>query len=323
MYLEGVRIDSNSRQMRTGMHRGWYQVAFERELRGKLTPAVIGDLQLVLVRMDSGIKAFDAACPHRGAHLAYGGKLDGEVITCPFHGNRIGLSPSAPCSLKARGYRTLEAGGLVFVLLSDRHENGFTDFMAGLQPNHFFVQGFTLTANAPAELVVENGFDRCHFHSVHGLKSSPDLQLLPHEQGSLLIEATFRAGAFENAWHNNPEEQNGSRIGFLAHVFSPNLCVTRLGAGQDQYLVISGATPNGDGRCTIRVSVAVPAGPSGRPPSEQAVRALLRDSKLAYEQDMVIWEHRIHDAPSQLDPSDNLVLEYHRYCQRFLEPERL
>ena len=31
----------------------------------------------------------DAYCPHLGAHLAYGGKVDGECIDCPFHGWRF------------------------------------------------------------------------------------------------------------------------------------------------------------------------------------------------------------------------------------------
>jgi hypothetical protein len=220
---------------------------------------------------------------------------------------------------KVRGYRTLTVGGLVFALLSEQHENGFSRFMEPLSETHFFVQGFTLKANTPAEMVLENGFDRAHFRHVHGLRTDPDLHLAPSENGELVVEGTFQSSAFDGGWHKDAPELASTKIGFLARMFSPNLCVSRLGEGPDHHLVISGATPNADGSCTIRVSVAVPAGADGRPPSEQAIRALLRDSKLAYEQDIAIWEHRVPNAPSRFHADDDLVIEFHRYCKGFLK----
>lgn len=308
--------------MQVGFFRGWYQVAFERELTEKLTPVTVGRLPLVLVRTQDGYQAYDAICPHRGAHLAYGGQLDGDAVRCPFHGHRIGLGEDCGGEYRVRGYRTLSVGGLVFVLLDERHENGFTRLMDGLNETYFFVQGFTLKANTPAEMVVENGFDRAHFRHVHGLRSDPDLHLVPGENGELIVQGTFQASAFDSGWHNDAPEQVSTEIGFLARMFSPNLCVSKLGEGAAHHLVISGATPNADGTCTIRVSVAVPAGADGRAPSEQAIRALLRDSKLAYEQDMVIWEHRVPDAPSRFHATDDLVIEFHRFCKEFLEVDR-
>jgi 3-ketosteroid 9alpha-monooxygenase subunit A len=308
--------------MQAGFFRGWYQVGFERELKDTLTPVAVGRLPLVLVRGRDGFQAYDAVCPHRGAHLAYGGQLEGDAIRCPFHGHRIGLGEDCGGEFKVRGYRTLSVGGLVFVLFSERHENGFSRLMEQLNDTHFFVQGFTLKANTPAEMVVENGFDRGHFRHVHGLNTDPDLHLAPSDNGELIVEGTFQAGAFDSGWHNDAPDRTSTKIGFLARMFSPNLCVSRLGDGPAHHLVISGATPNGDGSCTIRVSVAAPAGADGRAPSEQAIRALLRDSKLAYEQDMVIWEHRAPDAPSRFHADDDLVIEFHRFCKTFLEAHR-
>jgi len=308
--------------MSANLYRGWHQIAFERELRDRLTPAALGHLPLVLIRDQDRVHAVDAVCPHRGAHLAYGGKLDGDAIVCPFHGHRIGIGETPGCEYMVRRYRTLTVGGLVFVLPDERHDNGFTALMEELNRTHFFVQGFTLVAHAPAELVVENGFDRRHFEFVHALKSTPNLRLGPGGHGELVIQGDFQAAAFESNWHPGGEGQASTEIGFLARVFSPNVCVSRLGEGESEHLVISGATPNGDGRCTIRVSVAVRARSDGRPPSESAIRALLRDSKLAYEQDLAIWEHRVHDAPSRFDDEDDLVIEFHRFCKNFLEAER-
>ena len=68
------------------MYAGWYRVAFTPDATEEVSPAEIGSLPLVLVKTPDGIGAFDAVCPHRGAHLGYGGRLDGGVIVCPFHG---------------------------------------------------------------------------------------------------------------------------------------------------------------------------------------------------------------------------------------------
>ena len=243
----------------------------------------------------------------------------GDAIRCPFHGHRIGLGEECEGEFKVRGYRTVSVGGLVFALLSERHENGFSQLMEQLSATHFFVQGFTMQAKTPAEMVVENGFDRGHFKHVHGLRSEPDLHLVPSESGELIVQGTFQTSAFDSGWHKDAPEETNAKIGFLARMFSPNLCVSRLGEGPDHHLVISGATPNGDGTCTIRVSVAVPADAEGKAPPERMIRALLRDSKLAYEQDLAIWEHRVLDAPSRFHADDDLVIEFHRFCKKFVE----
>src|SRR5690349_2576663 len=75
-----ARGSSTSPFPRNSMYsKGWFQVAFERDLAGDLTPASIGTVRLVLARMASGVRAFAADCPHRGAHLALGGRLDSEA----------------------------------------------------------------------------------------------------------------------------------------------------------------------------------------------------------------------------------------------------
>jgi len=295
------------------LYRGWYQVGFEREIRDKVTPLRIGNLRLLLVKQENEFGAYNATCPHRGAHLAFGGTLDRGAIICPFHGYRIGLGSDSDCQFKTPRYRTLAVGGLLFVLLSERHENGLTRLLEELNATHYLVPGFTMTAQAPAELVVENGFDPAHFQSVHRLKRRPNLKLSPGDSGELHLSGTFYAEAFETAWHNGAVQDAGTEMQFLAQVISPNVCVSRLG----ENTVISGSTPNGDGSCTIRVSVAAPATEDGSPPSQQAIRALLRDSKLAYEQDLVIWENRIHDAPNRLTPEDGLILAFHEFCTHF------
>src|SRR5262249_43219667 len=66
---------------------GWFQVAYSDELGpGQVLPLSYFDRELVLFRTASGEpRLLDAFCPHLGAHLGYGGKVEGECIRCPLH----------------------------------------------------------------------------------------------------------------------------------------------------------------------------------------------------------------------------------------------
>lgn len=70
---------------------GWFQVAWSDEVAaGDVRPMRYFARDLVCYRSDEGaVRVFDAFCPHLGAHLGYGGTLDGDAIVCPFHGWRF------------------------------------------------------------------------------------------------------------------------------------------------------------------------------------------------------------------------------------------
>jgi nitrite reductase/ring-hydroxylating ferredoxin subunit len=302
--------------------RGWQQVAFTRELEADLTPADVGGLPLVLVRRGGTVTAYDAVCPHRGANLAYGGRLDRDVIVCPFHGRRIGLGADCGKRYRVRAYRTLELGGCVFVLMSDEHENGFTEFLERLVPTHVFAPGFTLQAPIDPEYVIENAFDTDHFTTVHGISRRPRMKVSPGPHGELSVEALFTA-AGRRAWHARPGRDGGGGAAepvdfrFFGSVFCPNIVATELGEAGSSHVVITAATAAGERSCVIRVTVAVRLGPNGEEPPDEVILALLRDSRLAFEQDMEIWAHLVPDAPTRPAASDRPVLEYRRYCDSF------
>lgn len=301
------------------MYLGWHQVAFTREIAEELRAVQVGELPLVLVRTRERLRAFDAACPHRGAHLAYGGCLDGEIIVCPFHGRRIGLGNDSPSGYHVREYPVLDVGGSVFVLLSERFEHGFTPYMHGLDETHYFVPGFTLPARVAPEYVIENVFDTDHFHAVHGISRRPHLEVRPGADGHLAVEAIFRTSR-PNPWQQAPAGEDPVETRFLARVFSPTLCASELGSGDHRHVVVTAATPTADGGCVIRVTLAFPPPDGGGPPDADLVRSLMRDSKTAFEQDMVVWEHLVPGAPSRLEASDRPVIEYRAFCERFLPP---
>jgi phenylpropionate dioxygenase-like ring-hydroxylating dioxygenase large terminal subunit len=55
--------------------------------QGKLYRYSVADEELITRRNAAGqLQVFDAFCPHQGAHLGHGGRLEGECLRCPFHG---------------------------------------------------------------------------------------------------------------------------------------------------------------------------------------------------------------------------------------------
>jgi 3-ketosteroid 9alpha-monooxygenase subunit A len=303
------------------MYGGWYRVAFTQETNGDVTPAAIGPLRLVLVRRPDGIAAYDAVCPHRGAHLGYGGTLAGDVVVCPFHGRRIGLGEQSGRPYWVRAYRTLDVGGSVFVLLSEQHENGLTAFIERLAPTHYFVPGFVLAARVAPEYVIENVFDTDHFRAVHGISRRPQLQVRQGDNGELSVEAVFETRK-PNPWQEGytaAHDGGGVKTRFLAHVFSPTLCASELGEEGSAQIVFTSATPTPDGSSIIRVSLAVTATAEGEPPPEEFILALMRDSRKAFEQDMVVWEHLAPEAPVRYARSDRPIIEYRKFCERLVD----
>ena len=72
---------------------------------------------------DGDAHVLDAHCPHLGAHLAVGGKVEGECLRCPFHGWLFegddgrcveipyGEGERIPAKARARAYPIVERNG--------------------------------------------------------------------------------------------------------------------------------------------------------------------------------------------------------------------
>ena len=67
---------------------GWFMVGWSEEYQpGTVRPLKYFGRDLVAWRGDGGeMHVLDAHCPHLGAHLGHGGKVNGDCIECPYHG---------------------------------------------------------------------------------------------------------------------------------------------------------------------------------------------------------------------------------------------
>jgi 3-ketosteroid 9alpha-monooxygenase subunit A len=296
---------------------GWHQVAFRRDVQEALTPVDVGAHRLMLIDDGGRLGAYDATCPHRGAHLARGGSLDDGVVVCPFHGRRVGLGLDSPPPYCVAAHPTCDYGGAIFVLPRGARDTGLPDYLASLAETHCFVPTFTLDAPVPPQIVIENVFDTDHFTAVHGISRRPSLSVGAGVRGRLEVEAEFETVAPRLWGGERDAAATMVRTHFHANVFSPGLVATELGDEERPHVVITAATARPHRGCTIRVTLAVWDDGEPGSPDRAAVMGLATDSRLAFEQDMAIWQHLDVHAANHLDDADAPVRAFRQFCATF------
>ncbi|TSD57110.1 Rieske (2Fe-2S) protein [Variovorax sp. KBS0712] len=178
---------------------GWFLACFAHELKpGQVRTVAFMGQDLVLYRTHAGlVRVVEPYCPHLGAHLGHGGKVDGEHLVCPLHG--LAFGPDGGCvrtgggdsppraALTARHVREVDGGILVWVDhagLPPTWEMPTQDFEAGSAALYVHQE-----LKGQAHDGVENSADVAHFGWVHGLT---DTQMSYRIDGSL-FEVTLTA----------------------------------------------------------------------------------------------------------------------------------
>jgi phenylpropionate dioxygenase-like ring-hydroxylating dioxygenase large terminal subunit len=111
----------------TVMPTGWFQVGWSHELAvGDVKPLYYFKQHLVVFRTEANeAVVMTAFCPHMGAHLGHGGKVDGCNIVCPYHGwswSAEGYSVKVPATgepstagRRIRKWSVVESNGIIWL----------------------------------------------------------------------------------------------------------------------------------------------------------------------------------------------------------------
>ena len=176
-----------------GMPRGWFQVAWSGEIEnGTARPMRYFGTDLVAYRASEGqLHVLDAHCPHLGAHLGYGGMVEGACLRCPYHGwlyDSNGRNVEIPRTTKPnravriRTWHVRERYGLVFVWYDPQDSApgwelpAIPDVEGGdfLDPYPDLVHTWTGLKIRP-QYIIENTVDIRHQEWVHRSPSAHDL----------------------------------------------------------------------------------------------------------------------------------------------------
>lgn len=307
-------------------HRGWFAVAFSRELRGGhvLTRRVNGR-ELVVFRTASGaVAALDPICPHLGAHLGVGGEVRGETVRCPFHGFRFdaagrcthtGYGTEPPAGLAVGSHATIERTGAVLVWSDpDGGEPGWEPPMADEAGWSSWRTRLIELPGHPVE-TNENAADAGHLAVVHGYRSLETVAPLtadgPTLRATYAMQRPFRAGGRLGIRTRFDIASYG--LGYsLVDVTIPTLHL------RTRHLVL--ATPTDRGRLALRIglSARVPiAGRLGAALSELVAFAAIGPFAHDVHQDVPIWSSKQHLERPRLARGDGPIGRYRTWARQF------
>jgi nitrite reductase/ring-hydroxylating ferredoxin subunit len=300
--------------------RGWFQVAWSDELpAGGVLPLSCFGKELVLFRTEEGVAyVLDAYCPHLGAHLGHGGRVQQGILQCPFHGWRFngqGACVEIPHANKippgaALGAWTVqELDGLLFVHhgpegsqpawqvppLSEASDEGWVLAQKQLWRIRTHVQE-----------IAENIADPTHFRYVHSALSLPEAELSSEGHvfrvDSKLLQPTPRGPVSGRIL----AEAHG--LGYWAIRFTGIVDVT----------FISAATPVGPEHVALRHTFFFRK-PSQPEAINKVGKALVAEIIRQVEEDIPIWENKIYRPRPLLSAGDRSIPALRHWSRQFLE----
>jgi nitrite reductase/ring-hydroxylating ferredoxin subunit len=315
---------------------GWFAVCFTHELQpGAVFARKLFDRDVVLFRTASGQPVIlDAHCPHMGAHLGHGGRVEGEALRCPFHGFRFGVdgrcvsTPYAtkiPPKCNVVGWPVRERNGVVLVW---HHHLGHPPSfeipeydLGGWLP----LRTRTWTISSHPQETSENSVDLGHLAEVHNYHAVDILEDLETDGSYLTIRYAMSRCGF--ALSRSAVTRTEFRIHVHGLGFS-HVEVHELERDiQLRYWVL--CTPTHRDLCELRTActTTIHAAP-GRAHPLLALLPRVPASRLIQKfgfdefchdvaQDFEIWSHKRYVDPPLLANGDGPIGRYRRWCRQF------
>jgi 3-ketosteroid 9alpha-monooxygenase subunit A len=297
---------------------GWYQVGWSAEfLPGAVAPMRYFDQELVCYRgQDGNLRVSDAFCPHLGAHLGYGGKVEGDCITCPMHGwtwgpdgQNVAIPYSRPdrMELSIRHWPVAEVDGLVLLWFGAHgeeptwHPPRFLPEDASLSEDfwelHPACTGEWRDVRFPPQVVTENSCDAAHFRYVHGAAEVPDI--VGFESGDHWFETRFTlrfGGGVPSTWATPEGPVDGT---LTTTAYGLGLAAGRL-CGFDTVYTLASTTPVSFETSDHRATVWVPRRRGDGSPLDETIRdRWAGEQRVQHARDVPIWENMTYvDKPA-------------------------
>jgi nitrite reductase/ring-hydroxylating ferredoxin subunit len=295
---------------------GWFQVGWSAEVGVRdVIRMKYFDRDLVAWRGESGkVTVMDAYCQHLGAHLGFGGTVQGDRIQCPFHGwewDTAGRNVCIPYKDRPNAGRKIPTLPAV-----ERNEAIYVWHDVDGRPPYFEVpdvftgwdDAVTSADYHPAfpgstlfrpglelhpQYVLENGVDFAHFRYVHKVPIVPVFTRQDFAEPVSYVDFTI---SFDGTATSADEISSG------VHAINAGLgiAVTKSWGMLDNRTA-STVTPVDDRTCDVRFSVWIARRPGS---DEQESRAAAqRHAQAVIDQflaDIRIWSHQRYVDPAPL-----------------------
>jgi len=297
---------------------GWFRALYSTELGPcEVRPLHIFGRELVAFRDEEGAShILDAHCRHLGAHLGYGGRVEGRGLRCPFHAWQwdgsgacinIPYAKRIPPGARLRSWTTVERNGLIMIWhhaeeklptfeIPDLPEYGSSEW-SPYEVRRWKVRSRWLDMN-------ENAVDQVHFRYVHGTHTVPRTEV--EMDGPVLrCRSRMKMGTPRG-------EIDG---GIDTTDWGPGFQTVRV-SGIAETLMVNTATPIDDDYTDVSFAYSVKQG-AGRSSRQGVGAALIRDLENQMAQDIVIWENKKYFEKPLLCDGDGAFPVYRRWMRQF------
>jgi phenylpropionate dioxygenase-like ring-hydroxylating dioxygenase large terminal subunit len=301
---------------------GWFKVAMPGEVSaGEIVTKRYFGTELVLWRdADGTLVCQEAYCPHLGASLAVGGRIEDGCIQCPFHGwrfdargwnVRISYASRANRRARMRTFPVREHAGIVFAWYHPYDEEPkweLLDVPEHADPDFAPYEVHEFTIRTCLQELGENGFDHAHFEYVHSHPKVGDTQRVVFDGYDRTV---LTAQQFPSS--KGPVD---ARIDVFGR--GPGMAITRY-QGLIDAALIGTSTPIDDETVHLTFHFAV-KNPGGDDHLDRVAKAFVRSVVEEVGQDIPIWEHKRYEPSPALARSEKPILEWRRWFAQFYVP---
>ncbi|NND67629.1 MAG: Rieske 2Fe-2S domain-containing protein [Halioglobus sp.] len=310
---------------------GWFAVEYSDKLgnRGVMPLRYFGR-DLVLFRTEAGAAVLmDAFCPHLGAHLGHGGKVQGENIACPFHGWQFdgagycqdvpyasNMPPRVVDKQVIRTYPVIERNAMIWGWY---HPNGAAPEWDVEQIPEFNSDEWTdldlydWEINTIIQEAGENGADVAHFMFVHSATEMPE--------GEVSMDGVRRSTEIRNKVPriNDTGELAGSGedweyIEVNSLNVGPGQTIQRISRAFS-VVMMGTVTPIDDQNIHLRFSFTMPRSQTDM---NKVLAEATRDNVvMGVGQDIPIWNNKSYVPDPILCDGDGPIAKYRKWFTQF------
>lgn len=297
---------------------GWYQVCYPDDLGAEPLSLRYFGRELVAWRDESGeAHVMDAYCPHLGAHLGVGGKIEGDTIVCPFHAWKFdgtGACVDIPYSdrlnrkARVRTYPAVERNGMTFAWYHPSGEEPLFDVPAVPElddPAFQFHDMRSYVVRSIPQEMGENIVDPAHFRFVHTTDAVPEVKEY--------VTDGYTATMISLQRFPTPRGVVDGHIDVYS--YGPGFGYTWF-TGIVDTLLVNCTTPIDDDHTEVRFHFYVRKLGDAESTSNVG-KAFVAEVNRQMSQDIPIWENKTYLPVPALADTDGPFMQYRKWISQF------